>query len=396
MIASFFGSVTSMKLLYCAPAPVIVSPSGYCLDVKFLEGMRAHAAAWGGPVHCVLWRGATSIPFGKEVRAEDLGFELTVLDAGSPLPDDVLRAASVASISIDMPNFEAMLTRARDLSVPVVLTLEYTLETRLRIVWLDDHIGLLRRLRRSLWQLRHERRIRRAIQAAAGVQFNGYPAFDAYAKLSRRPMQYFDNRMTPRLMASEAEMAARAQRLRAGEPLRLIHSGRLESMKGAQDLLPVMTALRAQGVNATLDIYGAGQLEGQIRAGLAPFEGRVRLHSAVDFEGELVPINRTQADVFVSCHRQSDPSCSYVEAMGCGLAVVGYANRMWSRLSEESGAGRAVDLGNVTALAQTIAGWDRDREAVIAAAKSGLLFARAHDFPQEFTRRMEHLRACAA
>jgi len=386
----------STVLLFCAPAPVIVSAEGYNLDVKFVEGMRAHAAAWDGPVRCVLWETPVTIPFDGVFRPEELGFDLTVLPAGAPVPHHLLDVASVASVSIDMPNFRDTMTVARAKSVPVVLTLEYTLETRLRIVWLDEGVGLPRRLRRSLWQLSHERRLRAAMRAAAGVQFNGYPAFDAYAPLSRSPMQYFDNRMKPDLLASDVDMAARATYLRGGAPLRLIHSGRFEPMKGAQDLLPVMAALRAQGVDATLDIYGSGSLEGQIRAGLSAFGGSVRLHSAVDFETELVPISRTQADVFLSCHRQSDPSCSYLEAMGCGLAVAGYANRMWARLSADTHAGHAAPMGNIDALAAIIAGWDRDREPLITAANAGLGFARTHDFPDEFNRRMDHLRACAA
>lgn len=384
----------SKTLLFCAPAPVIVSETGYFLDIKFVEGMRAHAAAWDGDVRCVLWKNAAAIPFGRDVQAEDLGFDLHVLDAGAPVPDALMHDAQLAALSIDTPNFADMMTTAQRHGVPVALTLEYTLETRLRIIWLDQSIGLPRRLRRSLWQMMHERRLRAAMRKAAGVQFNGYPAFDAYAALSSAPMQYFDNRMKPDLMATAAEQTARSERLRSGAPLRLIHSGRLEAMKGVQDLLPVMAALRAQGVNATLDIYGAGGLEGQIRDGLAAFDGTVRLHASVDFEKVLVPISRTKADIFLSCHRQSDPSCTYLEAMGCGLAVAGYSNRMWGRLSAESAAGRAVPLGNVAALAKAITDWDHDREALIAAAASGLDFARIHDFPHEFDRRMDHLRAC--
>jgi hypothetical protein len=52
-------------------------------------------------------------------------------------------------------------------------------------------------------------------------------------------------------------------------------------------------------------------------------------------------------------------------------------------------------LGNPEALAQAIATWDRDREALIADAQTGLDFARTHGFETEFAHRMDHLRACA-
>jgi len=379
----------------CAPAPVIDAPSGHRLDIKFVEGMRAYARAWPGPVHCVLWRGAEAIPFGRVYHAEELGFGLTVLDPGAPLPTGLCHDVAVAMASADQPEFPAMMRAARAAGVPAVVGLEYTLGTRMRIVWLDRTAGLLRKLRRSLWLLRSEHETRRLIRQAAGLQCNGYPAHDAYARLSPEPLLYLDNRMTPALMATAEDMAARAERLRSGAPLRLIHSGRLEPMKGAQDLLPVMHALDALGIAATLDIYGAGSLVPAIRDGLDAFGGRVRLHEPVDFETRLVPISRTGADVFLSCHRQSDPSCTYLEAMGCGLALAGYANRMWARLSADAGCGQVAPLGDTAALAQAIARWHHDRAALIASAEAGLAFARRHDFTAEFDRRLAHLRRVA-
>ena len=382
-------------LLFCAPAPVQDIPGGYRLDVKFVDGMRAHRAGWSGGVRCVLWRGAGSIPFGRDYAAGDLGFDLTVLDAGAPVPASLFQGAALALISADLQDFPRLTAAARDAVVPVVSGLEYTLDTRLRTLWLDRGLNPLRRVVRSIRLVRQDRAMADSLRRVAGVQFNGYPAFDALAGSVSRPILYLDNRMTPALMATPDEMAARAARLHAGAPLRLIHSGRLEPMKGAQDLLAVMHALDGLGVAATLDIYGAGSLAEQIAAGLAAFDGRVRLHGPVDFETGLVPVSRTQADVFLSCHRQADPSCTYLEAMGCGLALVGYANRMWTRLSAEAGAGAVAPMGRVRDLAQRIAAWDRDRKALIANAEAGLAFARAHDFATEFDARMAHLRACA-
>ncbi|GAB4264040.1 MAG: hypothetical protein Kow0013_10940 [Pararhodobacter sp.] len=382
-------------LLLCAPAPVIDAPLGYRLDVKFVEGMRAHVRAWGGPVHCVLWRGAPGIPFGRDYLPAELDFELTVLPPGAEVPASALVGVAVAMVSADQAEFPAVMAAAARAGVPAVAGIEYTAETRLQIIRLDRGIGPLRKLRRALWLWRQERRTRALFRSAAGLQCNGFPAFDAYRGLSAAPLLYLDNRMAPALFATSDEMATRAARLRAGAPLRLIHSGRLEPMKGAQDLVPVMRALARAGVDATLDVYGSGSLVPELRAALPEFDGRLRLHDPVDFETELVPISRTQADVFLSCHRQSDPSCTYLEAMGCGLALVGYDNRMWARLSAESGCGLVEPMGRTQALARAIASLDRDREALIGHAQTGLDFARAHDFEAEFARRMAHLRTCA-
>jgi glycosyltransferase involved in cell wall biosynthesis len=382
-------------LLVAAPAPVIDAGGRLRLDIKFLEGMRLHAAHWPGPVRVLLRRGAGAIPFGAEVDHAALGFELLVLDPGAPAPPGLWAGVRALFAGADDLDALALIPAARAAGARVVLALEYTLETRLRIAALDPGRSWPRRLRSMLWTLQMEPRRRAALAAADAVQFNGYPAWDSYRHLTRDPLLYLDNRMTAAMMATPAEMADRAARLRAGAPLRLIHSGRLEPMKGAQDLLAVMEALRARGVRATLDIYGTGSLEGAIRAGMGRFGGDVRLHGPVDFAAALVPATRAGADLFLSCHRQSDPSCTYLEAMGCGAAIAGYANRMWARLAAESGGGVTAPLGRPAALAAAIAAWHADRPALIAAQASALAFARRHDVETVFAARMAHLRAAA-
>jgi hypothetical protein len=119
----------------------------------------------------------------------------------------------------------------------------------------------------------------------------------------------------------------------------------------------------------------------------------VKLHGPVDFATELVPFCRKHADIYLSCHRQSDPSCTYLESMGCGLAVAGYDNRMWSALRRASGAGWTAPLGRATALADVIARLGRERQEVVQACRAAYSFAAAHAFEHEFRKRIDHLAA---
>ena len=118
-------------------------------------------------------------------------------------------------------------------------------ETRLRIARLDRERNLPRRLWSMLWNLRQERHRRAALRAADGIQMNGFPADRDYAGLNPLPLRYLDNRMTLDMMAAPADMQARRDRHARGEPLRLIHSGRLEPMKGGHLLVPLARALQA-------------------------------------------------------------------------------------------------------------------------------------------------------
>ncbi|MFN3846059.1 MAG: glycosyltransferase, partial [Paracoccaceae bacterium] len=328
--------------------------------------------------------GASSVPFGADYTRGELGFDLTVLPAGADLPTIT---ADLIAAPADMAETLAL---ARG-PVPVVFMIEYTIGTRLRIVALDPERGMVRKAWSALWNLRVERQRRAAFRRAAGVQCNGYPAFDAYAALNKRSMLYLDGRMRVDMMATWEEMAAKAT---WSGPLRLVHSGRLEPMKGAQDLVPVAQALLAAGVDFTLDVFGTGSLEENLRAGSADLGGRLRLHGPVDFETELVPWLRTHADLFLSCHRQADPSCTYLESLGCGVPVLGYANEMWGRMAQETAGGWAVPLGDLRALADELVRLAGSRADLHNAASAGLAFAQAHDFKAEFTSRMTHLERC--
>lgn len=371
------------------PAPVSRLADGRLrMDVKFVEGMRLHRRLWDGDLAVVLWDHGQAIPFGAEYLPQDLGFEAVILSGGEALPQEVLGRFDLIWASADMGETLDLAGPGR---VPVVYAIEYTLGTRLQIVALDRGMSWPRKIWSMIWNARMEVRRRRAFRRAAGVQANGYPAEAAYRRLNRNTMLYLDGRMRHGMMASEAEMAARLAHAAAGGPLRLAHSGRLEPMKGAQDLVPVARSLQAAGAEFTLDIFGSGSLEAEIGAALREFGGRVRLHGPVDFETALVPWMRANADLFLSCHRQSDPSCTYLETMGCGVPVIGWDNAMWKALARDSGAGWVVEMGQVRAMADRIARLSRERDEIAAHAARALDFARRHDFEAEFRRRMQHV-----
>ncbi|MCL1628562.1 glycosyltransferase [Roseibaca sp. V10] len=383
------------RLVIYSTAPAQQRQDGLWLDAKFVQGMERHVAEWPGPVSVVLRDAELPLPFGVHCPPGSLGFDLAVIPRGAPILPHLGRDVALLVAAADDHEALDFPAVVHGLGVKLVYVLEYTLGTRLRILWMDRKRNPLRRARSALWTLKQEHRLRAALRGADAVQFNGYPAYEAYRGLVRDAHLYLDNRLSASMMATEAEMTARADRLRNGAPLRLIHSGRLEPMKGAQDLLPVMDMLAARGVDATLDIYGTGSSGAEISAGLDRFEGRVRLHDPVDFARKLVPVNRTEADVFLSCHRQSDPSCTYLEAMGCGLAVAGFDNAMWRGVQTRSGGGGLAPLGNVSALADVVAGWHHDREALVTASAKARAFAVDHDFDRVFSARMAHWRKVA-
>ncbi|SMO68807.1 glycosyltransferase [Paracoccus laeviglucosivorans] len=364
------------------------------LDDKFVSGMTRHAEDWAGPVRAVLRdMGEGALPFASAIDPAGLNFQVTLVGPDQPLESALGTAPGVILASADMIDQLGLGQAARGRGLSVVYGIEYTLETRLRIVRIERGRSLPKKLWSMLWNIRQERHRRAALKAADGIQMNGFPAEHDYAAMNAAPLRYLDNRMSGVIMATEAEMEARRQRHAERRPLRLIHSGRLEPMKGGHLLVPLARALRDARVPFSLDIYGTGSLEDEIRLGISQAElgDRVQLHQPVPFETGLVPVSRSNADIFVSCHVQSDPSCTYLEAMGCGLPVVGFANRMLAALVRDSHGGWCVPMDDIAAMAALIGTLDRDRATVMARADDALAYARAHDFEAEFDARMRHL-----
>lgn len=375
----------------------IEETGGIRLDDKLREGVSRHAAHWPGPVRVIMRRGRANLPFSRVHAPADLDFTIQLMDEDQPFEAAQFQGAAMVLASADDHRQLDLAQICRAAGARLVYAIEYTLQTRLDIEREAPGRGWLRRMRSMMWLRRQETPRRQAMAAADGLQSNGYPADLAYAGLSPAPMLYLDNRMDAAMMATPAEMAARAEHHAAGGPLRLIHSGRLEPLKGSADLLPIARGLRDRGVDFTLAIYGAGSLAPMLRQGIAQagLSDRVSLHDPVKFDTELVPISRARADIFVSCHRQSDPSCTYVEAMGCGLPVIGYDNQMWARLAQLSGAGWVQKMGDTDAVVAQLADLAGDRAQVMDRAAIALDFARAHDFDHEFKARMDHLKALA-
>jgi colanic acid/amylovoran biosynthesis glycosyltransferase len=117
------------------------------------------------------------------------------------------------------------------------------------------------------------------------------------------------------------------------------------------------------------------------------------MKGVLDFKNELVPFTQKNTDLFVCCHRQGDPSCTYLETMSCGVPIVGYDNQAFLGVAAESKTGWPVPMNRPEQMAQKIVELDRNREEVARSARISLGFARAHTFEKTFKRRMAHLLA---
>lgn len=381
------------SLLIISGAPAGILNIGLLLDKKFVEGMRLYAENWAGRVGCLLPESLADQPFGEVLDPSLLPFKVNLHPKGHYITAAELQGYDIVLCSGDNDQYLHIAEVCRNQEKSLFFIIENIPETRRQIVMLDRNKSILKKLKSILYIHRQEIRRRKAFSLANGLQANGYPAAQHYHTLNPNTLLYLDNRINANLLATEAEMAARRNYLTSGGRLRLIHSGRLEPLKGSQDLIQIACHLRDQKLDFILDIFGTGSLESDIREGISRYrlQDHVRMQGVADFATELVPYARQNGDIFISCHRQSDPSCSYLENMGCGLAVMGYSNKMWNALMQESGAGWATPLGNWKALAEKLLEISVNRTDLAITSGKAWNFTKKHLLENTFKNRIAHL-----
>ena len=391
-----FDAVAGPRPLLTLFAPLQASrtPDGMLrMDERFVAGMTLHAQNWPGPVVAVLRDGGgAERPRTRSYHPDRLAFSVRLLPPHIPLEEALESQPGVVMAAADALDHLPLVDAARRRGLGVVLGVDRTLDSRLQAQM--GARGLLRRLWGIGSNLRDERRRKRALRDADGVQMNGYPVSQEYRGLNGNSIRFLDNRLGPQMLATDAGMARRRAALAQGGPLRLVHSGRLEAGLGARRLVPLAAALRDAGLSFTLVIEGGGALLPAMRHQVAQLglQGHVELPGPLDFAGALVPLLREHADLLVSCRTLAEPSDIFLEAMGCGLPVLGFDNAMLAPLIRDSAGGWTVPQRDIGAMAHRIMLLDRDRDRIAEAAQSALDYARRHDFETEFRLRAEHLR----
>jgi colanic acid/amylovoran biosynthesis glycosyltransferase len=388
--------VNGITLVIISPLKGLVHPNGkIVLTEKFVDGMRLYSELWDGPI----------LHLCEPAEREGHNLDNVEVEIAAPtfdticakLTDDhlcsVLPKRSLVITSVG-EQFNSVSTLCRRLGVPCVYVTEYTLKTRLQIIseYQKNAIyGTWQKLRQAHQEISQ----RRAMSIAAGVQCNGLPTFRAYKGLSQSTHLFFDTRTEGSMLAKADQVTGKRFAKQSGEKLRLTFSGRLTLMKGVDDLLVVASHLRGLlNDRFELSICGDGDYADQLRQDILQngLSDLVKTRGNLDFKTELLPFLKNETDMFVCCHRQGDPSCTYLETMACGVPIIGYANEAWSQLSDHARAGWVVRNGDAAAMANKIAKLDQSPDAIETEGVKSLRFAAEHTFETTFQRRVDHFK----
>jgi colanic acid/amylovoran biosynthesis glycosyltransferase len=325
-----------------------------------------------------------------EVGPGDLPFKVEVARFDSPELERLLAASEIAAGGLNYR--QTHLSRwARRAGVPFIYITEYTFLTYLQILF-AEHADNVKRAKSSVWHAMVEAKQRLALLAANGLQCNGVPTYNAYRRLCPSTILYFDGRTTEEMLIARDLLDQRLDRLMRGGKLRLGFSGRLNKMKGGDELILVARALRDRGLDFQLKIWGGGVLADAMREDVQRFglSSHVELCGYVKFE-ELVGQVQREVDVFLCCHPQGDPSGAYMEAFANGQPIAGYANEALSGLLGIMPFGVSAPIRDRERLADAIVKLDRDRSKIAGWAKEAVKHAAHHTFDKTFRRRMQHV-----
>lgn len=362
-------------------------------DRKFHDGVLAYCAIWPGYFRLAI-RLDTNIPpeFGLVQFKEDIfPAKVEVLQPDEAIGWNHLQGVDIVMASGDSFEDLHLAALCRQLGIKCIYGIENTLLTRLQITAFSD-ANPWRKFKTMVWLTLKERQRLQAFRLSDGLQANGVPAYDAYTPLVSNTLLYFDTRNTIAMGITDGELGARLAYLDINAPLRLGFSGRLIRMKGADHLVEIAHQLQMRQVPFSFDIFGAGHLLSDMQAKIDKYglNNTVRLRGAVDYAAELVPFMKANVDLFVCCHRQSDPSCTYLETYACGVPIIGYDNKAHQGMLSRYNAGWAIKMNDIKGCAELIARLAKDRHEIKGKAAVATNFAKQHTFEKMIKNRIDH------
>ena len=241
-------------LLLVQADPVGVDGTRRWFAEKTLSGIQHFVDDWPGRV-VVSAPSSRSRPTAMEVAADvrsvpfDLMLDVTPSDAAHRVDPSVVLALHSPS------NYELISWKRHR----VVYTMENGLRQRFRVETLQSS-SPLSRARISLGLARRAPAFFRALRLAAGLQCNGYAAWEQHWRLSPAPMLFFDHRVS-------GDVIAESKAVQVSGALALGFSGRHIAIKGPEHALQLHAGLRESGIDAALTMLGDGELRSMLQIG---------------------------------------------------------------------------------------------------------------------------------
>ena len=380
-------------LIITPSVPAWKSDNALIFDRKFYDGMLLYTQKWPGKLSCVISLSSEKLPeFGTvTINTNELPFKCITLAENQLITAEHLKDASIVLASGDADNQLHLSKLCKQENIKCVYIIEYIPETRYQIASLSTSNPIVK-LRRFFYIWEKERKRVAAFKLCDGLQSNGTPAYNEYNYVTNN-LLYFDTRVFKNQIIEADNLQQRLDYLWKNEPLRIAFSGRLIKIKGADHLVKLALKLKQDNTPFQLKIYGAGELSSEMQTFISNhnLENNVTMLGSVDFYNTLIPQLKQSIDLFVCLHRQSDPSCTYLETLSCGIPIVGYKNKAFAGIMDICDIGWGAPLNDLEEIRNIISNLHSNRTELIEKSKNSAAYARLNDFDSTFQRRIDQL-----
>lgn len=197
--------------------------------------------------------------------------------------------------------------------------------------------------------------------------FHGMDCFDTYAKYCKQPFLVHNIHLSAADRATPADIDSRAK----SGPIRIAYAGRVSSEKGVFDWIEAIKLAIERGCNVEAVWFGDGpQLSPAIQTANDP---RIKFYGPIEHRRLIRELK--SFDLFVFCHKIKESPRCLIEALMCGLPIVGY-DSSYPRSLISNGGGILTD-STPHALSMTLASLSRDRLKLLTeeAMKDGSVFS---------------------
>jgi colanic acid/amylovoran biosynthesis glycosyltransferase len=195
-------------------------------------------------------------------------------------------------------------------------------------------------------------RLERFVIRRAGLGlFHGMDCYTAYARYSKNPYLVDDIHIGEEDHITEAELS---RRLTGNKPLHFVYAGRAHKDKGIYDWINVFEQLAARRHGFRATWFGDGP---ELEAARSIVRDR-SLAEIITLPGPVSHVELLQqlksADAFVFCHKTMESPRNLIEALACGLPLVGYRSEYASHLVSKNGGGILSLIDDIPTLASRI------------------------------------------
>lgn len=393
MTDDFIPKDSKPLLLIVCPVPAYQDAAGNIHHTRrFLKGIQLTEKYWPGPV-----RGLMPVSYDQNSMELDF-FTLSegdmkyycLAEQGSQEYKDAISNATAVSAMFDYERSH-LAKLCSEVGTSCIYVAECDLKASLTVIW-NENPNPLRRIVRLIKRLLHEPAVRDAARLASGLQSNGTPGLEQYGSLNENTLLFFDNRILENQLIKQNSLEKRLATLDKPRPLQLAFSGRLMKIKGAHHLIPLAIELKRRGFPFHLHICGGGYLQDKMARLINKhhLSDEVTLMGVLDFDTELLPFLQDNIDIFIACHIQSDPSCTYTETLACGLPILGYDNIAFAGMKKLADIGWTSPIRNIRAMADKIVELDKNRSEIAHCSREALKFASNNTFDKTTRKRVEH------